>query len=221
MIPSSGVPVSPITGVPGWLSDSEEAELIRLAGLVGTGGVIVEIGAEYGRSAAALCSGAAPSVTIISIDLFPTDHPVVGDLMAAYKSNLKSAGFADRTFVVKGNSRQIGRGWKLGGRIDLLFIDGDHSYRGARADLQIWAKFVGCGGYLACHDCEIPDKDSNHDLHIEVAQAIRQWRDPEAWPYVGQVETLYVLQRGGKGVPKVGKRSSPSHAAYQHEQAYK
>lgn len=217
MMPSDGVPTSPLTGVPGWTADVEEVELRRLAALVPAGGTIVEIGAEYGRSAAAFCSGADASATIISVDLFPFDHPVVGDLMAAYKSNLERAGFKDRTSVMRGDSRSVGRSWNPDYRINLLFIDGDHSYRRVLGDLQIWGRFVGFGGYLACHDCAIPGRDDNHDLHIEVARAIRQWRDPVAWPYIGQVGTLYVLQRGGKGIPNVGKHSSSSHASYRRK----
>ena len=35
---------------------------------------------------------------------------------------------------------------------DLVFIDGDHSYAGARADFQHWRRFLRPGGHLLFHD---------------------------------------------------------------------
>ena len=37
-------------------------------------------------------------------------------------------------------------------RIELLFIDGDHSYEGARADFERWSAFVRPGGHVLFHD---------------------------------------------------------------------
>ena len=42
---------------------------------------------------------------------------------------------------------------RLGGRpIDVLFIDGDHSYEGARADYDMYAPLVRPGGLILLHD---------------------------------------------------------------------
>lgn len=38
------------------------------------------------------------------------------------------------------------------GTIDLLFIDGDHSYEACRADIAAWAPFAKPGGVMAFHD---------------------------------------------------------------------
>jgi len=43
-------------------------------------------------------------------------------------------------------------------QIDVLFIDGDHSEAGVRADFDRWAPFVGPGGHLLFHDAvDAPD----------------------------------------------------------------
>ena len=45
----------------------------------------------------------------------------------------------------------------LGGRpIDVLFIDGDHSYDGAKKDFLLYRQFVREGGLIALHDI-VPD----------------------------------------------------------------
>lgn len=40
----------------------------------------------------------------------------------------------------------------LGAELDLLFIDGDHSYLGARHDFTTYGHFVRSGGVIAFHD---------------------------------------------------------------------
>lgn len=40
--------------------------------------------------------------------------------------------------------------------LDLLFIDGDHSFDGIWADLNIWAPKVKAGGLVLCHDADTP-----------------------------------------------------------------
>lgn len=38
--------------------------------------------------------------------------------------------------------------------IDVLFIDGDHSYEGARDDWNNFSPFVKSGGWVVFHDCD-------------------------------------------------------------------
>ena len=44
-------------------------------------------------------------------------------------------------------------------KIDFLFIDGDHSYEGVKADFENFSKLVKPGGYIAFHDIV---KSSHH-----------------------------------------------------------
>lgn len=56
--------------------------------------------------------------------------------------------------LITGNSREIGIAWNK--PIDLLLVDGDHSYEGALADLQNFAKHVVQGGYCLVDDYDMP-----------------------------------------------------------------
>ena len=38
------------------------------------------------------------------------------------------------------------------GPLELLFIDGDHTYEGAKADFDRWSEYVRPGGHLLFHD---------------------------------------------------------------------
>jgi predicted O-methyltransferase YrrM len=56
----------------------------------------------------------------------------------------------------------------LGGEpLDVLFIDGDHSYEGVRADFELYAPLVRSGGIVAIHDVN-PDIEAPHAVSGEV-----------------------------------------------------
>jgi len=43
-----------------------------------------------------------------------------------------------------------------GNKFDFLFIDGDHTYEGVKADFMLYRQFVREGGFIAFHDI-VPD----------------------------------------------------------------
>lgn len=192
MQPKSGVPLSPITGVPGWEEDIEEEVLSFYAAHVPAGGIIVELGAEYGRSAATFCRSAKPDVMIVSTDLFPYSHPEVGDLLVAYIANLRAAGFEGRTTAHRCDSAEAGKAWN-GGPIDLLFVDADHTYDAVVRDIRAWEGHIRPNGIIAFHDCANGEKP--HELHMEVSLAVDEWAARAQWEYMGQWASLRVYRR--------------------------
>jgi cephalosporin hydroxylase len=48
-----------------------------------------------------------------------------------------------------------------GRQVDLLFIDGDHSYAGVRADFEMYSPFVCPGGVVAFHDIAVQPPPSD------------------------------------------------------------
>lgn len=60
---------------------------------------------------------------------------------------------------------------QLGGRaVDILFIDGDHSYDGARSDWTLYAPLVRAGGFVVFHDV----------MNESTPQVVQFWRDLRA-----------------------------------------
>ena len=56
--------------------------------------------------------------------------------------------------------------------LELLFVDGDHSYEGAKADLERWGAFVRPGGHLLLHDGVDSGGYGNH--YPGVARAVSE-----------------------------------------------
>lgn len=68
----------------------------------------------------------------------------------ALESNLDRVGVRDFVEVRQQYSTDAAKGWTA--PIDLLFIDGDHSYEGVRRDWDLFSPFVSPFGIVLFHD---------------------------------------------------------------------
>lgn len=117
--------------------------------------VIAEIGSYIGASAC--CFGAAASsdknTQIICIDTWNNDAMTEGnrDTWAEFKKNTTS--FSDFIVPVRGFSTDVVEQVRKTANIfDLLFIDGDHSYEGVKADWEAYKCFLKPGSVVVFHD---------------------------------------------------------------------
>jgi predicted O-methyltransferase YrrM len=135
--------------------------LYRLARDGEGSGAIVEIGSWMGRSTAWLAAGSkeAGREPVHAVDPFD-GGPVLkrmrvvkerGTTYDAFTRNLKNAGLLEHVVPVVAQSRAAAARWK-NGAIRLLFIDGDHSYEGVKADVEGWLPHVPAGGYVVFDD---------------------------------------------------------------------
>lgn len=70
-----------------------------------------------------------------------------------FKANFAALGFTNKSEPVVSDSLQAAKTLAaLRGQIDLIFIDGDHSYEACKADIVAWSPFVKKGGVIAFHD---------------------------------------------------------------------
>lgn len=104
---------------------------------------IVEIGRFDGGSTFLLAC-ANRNVPIWSIDLAPRDDERLRGFFA-------ENGVGGNVELVVGDSHASE--FSQIGDYDLLFVDGDHSYGGAYADLESFVPGLADGGYLLLHDC--------------------------------------------------------------------
>lgn len=95
--------------------------------------VYLEVGVDQGKSLSVARMVAGEGVRVWGIDLKP-DPKVEG------------------TSFLQGDSKEIAKSWQK--KIDVLFIDGDHSYRGCKADIDSWYPHMAEGGVMLFHDCD-------------------------------------------------------------------
>jgi hypothetical protein len=108
----------------------------------------VEIGCYGGGSACLMLQ--RPNTNVVSIDLgVPIDENIVYE-------NVKKLNTLNNNYnYIKGNSQDINtfnRLFEIAKEIDILFIDGDHSYGGVIKDFEIYSKIVKRGGYIIFDD---------------------------------------------------------------------
>jgi len=120
-----------------------------LAGRVPENGLIVEIGTLYGRSMSFLALGSSDSVRLYAVDCWEDYHRMVKAV-----EYLTKLGVIDRIKIIKGYSVDVAKSFN--GEIDMLFIDGNHSYESVKADYESWHPFLRKGGIVAFHDCIMP-----------------------------------------------------------------
>lgn len=118
--------------------------------------IVVEIGSFYGATLWAWIQNSAKLKTIVSVDLpiGPDDHRYLEMLNSRkrWPTWTKHVKFAD----IQGDSTELSTLTKVyahtSGKVDFLFIDGDHSYEGVKKDWMMYKGTVRPGGIVAFHD---------------------------------------------------------------------
>lgn len=118
--------------------------------------VCVEIGTAKGGTLFLLSKILPDNALIVSIDLngWPWSGTYAPWRKFIYKSFSKKS---QRIFLLRGKSQSekiINKAKKILGdlKIDLLFIDGDHSYKGVKEDFEKYFNLVKNNGIIALHD---------------------------------------------------------------------
>ena len=141
-------------------------ELAALLGLAKHAKVIVEIGTFEGKTAAAMA--AATSGEVFSVDIFRA-----GRIGVCYGEKIAHLTRKRRGLVnlhlVKGAGHDVAQTFDRA--VDLVFVDADHSYNGAKQDWNDWTPKLRSGGFIALHDSRIASSSKSHlgsmDFYVE------------------------------------------------------
>jgi len=175
-------------------TQTSEAERACLARHASGKRMLVEIGVWHGVTTCRLRSAMSPEGVLLGVDPYP-----VGRL-----------GFSAQWHIARHEVSKISNGsvqWvRLTGveaarlyaangvAIDFIFIDGEHTYDGLRADWEAWSGLVAPGGVVALHD-----SCSSAARSIEDAGSVIYTREvimPDArFEHLETVDTLTVMQR--------------------------
>ena len=141
---------------------------------------IVETGRFNGGSSFVIAC-AAPDVAIYSIDMAPQDDVLLKDLFA------KTA-VGQNVDLIVGDSQKAK--YPQIGEVDLLFVDGDHSYEGCTNDLNNWYDNLAINGHLLVHDCyagRAGPGDGGSDVQLAVADFLNRHAELQVIqsPFIG------------------------------------
>jgi hypothetical protein len=145
---------------------------------------VVEIGADQGGTFYAWCQVATTDALIVGIDLPGGEGGQFTENIAATMGSYKR--LSQRAETILGDSHDPATKAKLerileGRPIDLLFIDGDHSYQGVKQDFEMYAPLANL---VALHDV-LPHPDfpacQVDQLWAEIkgTHRTREFLDPE------------------------------------------
>ena len=180
-----------------WSTEREKALLYGLAASRASDGVIVELGSYCGGSASFFAKGLdsrAGSGRVVCVD------PLLGAppwlclpagmfTLDVLRRNLGSLGLEHRIDLKVGDSYSVGAAWPAE-PIDILLIDGDHSFEGAMRDLECWAPKIRDGGILLFDDI-----DNIHEMRV-LDEIMKQM---STLARIGTVDGIGVYQvRGGQ-----------------------
>jgi hypothetical protein len=170
--------------VAGWTQGEEALALANASYSLTGDAVVVEIGTFMGSSAILLAgprklraggmvhcvdpfdgSGDPFSAPIYQAALRRSKRP----LLEEFRHNIARAGVGDRVSVHVGRGEDVAREWTA--PIDLLFLDGDHTYEGILATFHAWMPFLKPGGILAIHTSKPEAYEPGHDGPVRLVAA--------------------------------------------------
>lgn len=144
--------------VEGYLSPNEMRFLALLAAYPTASGEILEIGSFKGKSTVILAKAAAltDNSRVNAVDPMTapseTDPDLRGEASSFpdFQRNLEAKGVAAQVNFHRTFSYELAKTWDK--PLRLLWIDGDHTYKGTKLDFDGFAPFLEDGAIVAIHD---------------------------------------------------------------------
>lgn len=144
--------------IPGYLGDREFRALGMLFAGAPKDGVVVEIGSFKGKSAVGLATlsahyGLGPIISIDPHNAPSATDPMLGNQASSFDdfmSALRNTGVERHVEAHRALSSQVAQGWNR--PIRFLWIDGDHTYTGAKLDFELFSPYLVDGAIVAIHD---------------------------------------------------------------------
>lgn len=176
-------------------TQTTEAERECLADYARGKRCLVEIGVWHGVTTCRLRSAMAPDGILYAVDPYPLGRLGISFQQKIAQSEVGRARNGRVEWVRKtGAEAAKDLAPAVVGRVDLIFIDGNHSYEGLKEDWEGWSGLLAPGGVVGLHDSRpTPDRP------IEGAGSVRYTseviRQDNRFQVCSEVDSLTVLRR--------------------------
>lgn len=174
------------------LSKRELSTLYGLARELGISARALEIGSYLGASSCYLAAAlGVGNGHLFCVDTWENQTMPDGERDTFGEFQMNTRGITNRITPIRKNSLELKPSDFQEQQFNLVFIDGDHSYRGVKNDFEKVASWVVGGGILAFHDC----------IAFEgVARTIGEALASGCWKFGGQVDNLLWLYKVKEGL---------------------
>jgi len=161
---------------------------------------VLEIGSQYGGTLYYWMEQIGEGVKIGNIDILQNMEEVDQRRLPKLWASWANTGTEYQAFIGRSDDQDIYNGVHkfFDGWLDFLWIDADHSYKGAKHDFIKYGPMVKDGGIIALHDIVTP----SWAMHIQVAPL---WEEIQSSGYITR-ELKCGADWGGIGVVYVGDR---------------
>jgi predicted O-methyltransferase YrrM len=162
-------------------------------------GVVVELGSWTGGGVLVMAPFLTHDQSYHAVDTFSAEHMPETYIKNYLKGRNQMDVFDDniapirnKVVIHQGFTNDVAATWPQDLKIDLLFIDADHSFKGVSSDWRNWSPFMRKGGVIAFHDYYVKSQGG----HGGVRQFIDQTIVPKAGNRFHYVEGLawYVVK---------------------------
>lgn len=152
-----------------WLNYITKGELAYLKGLAKAsrpGAKFINIGAGGGTSGTAFMES-NPNIKVWTIDPQKESSPF--GCLEGERAVLEAAGLwpSDRYTAIHARSQDFAKEWD-GGKVDVVFVDGDHTYEGLKGDIEGWMPHLKRGGLFLVHDYKKVDSYKKNNPNEEI-----------------------------------------------------
>jgi cephalosporin hydroxylase len=148
-------------------------------------GVIVELGAWTGGGILLMASYLTHDGSYHAVDTFNAEHmpdTYIQNYLKGRKHldvfNDNIAPLRNKVVIHQGFTDDVAATWPKDLKIDLLFIDADHSYKGVSSDWRNWNPFMRKGGIIAFHDYYVKSRGGH--------EGVRKFIDEKIVPLAGK-----------------------------------
>lgn len=157
----------------------------------------LEIGV-FGGGTIAFLRSVAPNVRFFGIDLFEDliTSSANTHISGNYKKDDVQAFLGDDVHLIKGDSARM----LLDVReiFDLIFIDGNHTYKATKLDFELSSRVLACEGIIALHNASSwgsPDFNSYNRVDGGPWQVATELRMANDWRVVAESDRLIAFAR--------------------------
>ena len=156
---------------------------------------IVEIGVWHGVTTAVLRRAMAPDGVLWAVDPFPAGRLGISLQQPIARSEVRRIRNGTVRWIRETGENAAGLYRRQGGPpVDLVFIDGDHSYQGLLRDWSAWSPVVARGGVVCLHDSRSTPERPIAEAGSVVATSEVVRKDP-AFDLVDEVDSLTIVRR--------------------------